>query len=255
MGLISRVLMFFKVKTSSAIDRMEDPRQLLDYAYQQQQYLLLKTKQALVEVATSKARLEQESKKLLDRIPQTEDQARRALTAGREDLARITLHRKQTALAEIQVLDVQILDVAADEVRLTQTEQELSARIEEFRTHRGVIAARYTAAQAQVRATEALTGLSGEFAELSMALGRAVEKTEQMQARATAIGALFDAGSINVLVEVTDPVERELLQETAERVVEEELAALKAGPDSEASPPALSEECDDEAADTPDNQA
>ena len=255
MGLISRVLMFFKVKTSSAIDRMEDPRQLLDYAYQQQQYLLLKTKQGLVEVATSKARLEQESKKLLARIPQTEDLARRALTAGREDLARITLQRKQTALAELQALDVQIADVADDEVRLSQTKQVLSARIEEFRTRRGVIAARYTAAQAQVRATEALTGISGEFAELSMALGRAVEKTEQMQARATAIGALFDAGSIDVLGEVTDPVERELLQVTAEQVVEGELAALKAGSDSEEPPPALSEGGDDETADPSDNQA
>ena len=73
MGLLSRVLMFFKMKAGSAIDRMEDPRQLLDYAYQQQQQLLLMTKQGLVEVATSKARLEQEADKLRARLPQTED--------------------------------------------------------------------------------------------------------------------------------------------------------------------------------------
>ena len=242
MSLFSRVLMFFKAKVNSAIDRAEDPRQLLDYAYEQQQQLLLKTKQGLVEVATSKAQLEQQSQKLRARVPQAEDQAR------------IALQRKQTVLAELQQLDVQLAEVAGDEARLTQTKQQLSARIEEFRTRRGVIAARYTAAQAQVRATEALTGVSGEFAELSMALGRAVEKTDRMQARAAAIGALFDAGSLDFFGQGTDPVERELLQATADQSVDEELAALKAKSDSGASQPALSEGREDEAAGSQDDE-
>ena len=171
---------------------------MLDYAYAQQQEILVRTKQGLVEVATSKVRLEQQAARLRGRVPRTEDQAMRALTAGcREDLARVALARKQTILGELEGLDIQIAEVGADEARLTQAEQQLAVRIDEFRTRRDVISARYTAAQAQVRATEALTGVSGEFAELGMALGRAVEKTERVQARAAAISTLLDTGTLS----------------------------------------------------------
>ena len=162
MRISSRILIFFRVKANTALDRVEDPRQVMDYAYSQQQEMLVKTKQGLVEVATSKAQLDQQSRRLRTRVPQTEQQARRALSAGRDDLARIALTRKQTILAELEQLDLQIAEVAEDEARLTRTEQQLAARIEEFRTRRDVISARYTAARAQVRATEALTGVSSE---------------------------------------------------------------------------------------------
>ena len=241
MGLISRLLMVFKVKANSALDRAEDPRQLVDYAYRQQQELLRKTKQGLIEVAASKVRLEMQSERLRDRVPQTEEQARRALSIGREDLARIALQRKQSALAEVEQLDQQVAEVGQDERRLTQTEQQLAARIEEFRVQRDSISARYSAAQAQVRVNEALSGVSGEFAELGMAMGRAVEKTERMQARAAAIGSLIEAGSLALpALGAVDPVERDLLKVTVEETVEDELSALRDQLDKEDRPPALS---------------
>ncbi len=83
MRIFSRILLLFKAKASSALDRVEDPRQVLDYAYARQQEMLVRTKQGLVEVATSKVRLEQQAARLRDRVPRTEDQAMRAITAGR----------------------------------------------------------------------------------------------------------------------------------------------------------------------------
>lgn len=79
MGLWTRFKLIFATKASSAMDRAEDPRQVLDYAYTQQQQLLVKLRQGLVEVATSKQQLERQSKKLGTRVPQLDDQARRAL--------------------------------------------------------------------------------------------------------------------------------------------------------------------------------
>ena len=155
MGLFSRFLMVFKIKVNTALDRAEDPRELVDYAYNQQQELLRKTKQGLVEVASSKVRLQQQANKLREQAPRIEQQAEKALGHGREDLARIALQRKQTVLSEIEQLDYQAGEVAQEERRLTRTEQELAARIEEFRTRRDSISARYTAAQAQVRVREA----------------------------------------------------------------------------------------------------
>ena len=228
MGLISRMLGLFKIKVSSALDRAEDPREIVDYAYVQQQELLRKTRQGLVEVASSKIRLEQQAKKLRSRVPQVEEQASRALKIEREDLARMALQRKQTVLAELEDLDRQIAEVAEEERRLTHTEQQLAMRVEEFRIRRDAISARYTAAEAQVRVTEALSGVSGEFADLSMALGRAVEETERMQARASAIGSLVESGTLALPLDgTTDPVERDLVKVIVDQAVDDELAALK----------------------------
>ena len=82
MGLFSRIVMVFKTKASSVLDRAEDPRQLVDYAYSQQQELLRKTKQGLIEVATSKVRLTQQAQRLRAQIPHMDEQAGRALEAG-----------------------------------------------------------------------------------------------------------------------------------------------------------------------------
>jgi len=238
MGLWSRIMMFFRIKTSSALERAEDPRQVLEYAYGQQQEFLRKVRQGLVDVATSKAQLEQQSKKLRPRIPQMDEQARRALNAGREDLARIALQRKHTALAEVEGLDLQIAEVAQEEQKLTAAERQLAARIEEFRTRRGVISARYTAAEAQVRVSETLTGVSEEFAELNRALGRAEEKTERMTARASALDALVNSGALALPGgEGADVVERDL----KELEVEDELAALKRQLGQGETPPSLEE--------------
>lgn len=227
MGLWSRMTMIWHMKADAALDEHEDPREVLDFAYRQQQELLQTVKQGLIEVATSKRQLEMQSEKLRARVPQMEDQARRAVKAGREDLARIALQRKQTALAELEGLDRQVQEVGEEERKLAQHEQQLSARVEEFRTHRQVVSARYSAAEAQVRVNEALGGVPGQVAELTLALGRAEEKTERMLARASAIDALLDSGVLRSPVTGSDLVERELRDIAARLAVEDDLAAIK----------------------------
>ena len=64
MGLFSRFMTVFKSKLSAVVDRVEDPRDLVEYAYTQQQELLRKTKQGLVEVATARTRLDQQMRRL-----------------------------------------------------------------------------------------------------------------------------------------------------------------------------------------------
>lgn len=245
MSLWSRIKLLFRMKSSAALDRAEDPRQVLDYAYSQQQEFLRKVKQGLIEVATSKQQLAQQVQKQHNRIPQLETQARRALAADREDLARIALERKQAALAELEGLEYQLAEVAEEERKLVVAEQQIAARIEEFRTHRDVMSARYTAAEAQVRIHEALSGVSGELGDLSMALGRAEEKTQRMLARASALDALIGSGSLELVSGGGDLIERELRQLAMASTVEQELAALKAGQPVELLSPPRRQEAED----------
>ena len=227
MGMWSRLKLIFSTKASSAMDRAEDPRQVLDYAYTQQQLLLVKLRQGLVEVATSKQQLERQSKKLEARVPQLEDQAKRALGAGRDDLARIALERKRSAAVELEGLSAQIAEVGAEEKRLAGQERSLQVRIEEFRTHRDVVSARYSASEAEVKVKEALSGVSGELAELGMAVGRAEEKADRLQSRAKALDSLVDIGALEP-AGGGDYVENELKRLTSGAEIDDELERLKA---------------------------
>lgn len=110
---------------------------------------------------------------------------------------------------------------------MIMAEQQLSARIEEFRLHRQTLAARYTAAEAQVRVKESLSGVSKDFSELGMALGRAEEKIDRMLSRASAVDILLDSETLNGPMRTGDPVERELKTLSEKGVVETELAALR----------------------------
>jgi phage shock protein A len=226
MSVWSRVRMLFNAELSSTLDRAEDPRTVLDYAYNQQQELLVTLRRGLVDVATAKQQLEQETKRLEQRIPQLDDQARRAVAAGREDLARVAIERKWLAANEIEGLNKQIGEVEAEKQRLAGQERALQVRVEQFRTHRQVVVARYTAAEAEVRMKESLAGVSGELAELGMAVGRAEEKAERLQARARAIDSLVDIGAFPP-IGGGDFVEAELLRTTVAKEIDEELERIK----------------------------
>ncbi|TMB46928.1 MAG: PspA/IM30 family protein [Chloroflexi bacterium] len=227
MSVWTRIRLLFSTEVSSALDQAEDPRKVLEYAYNQQRTLLVTLRHGLVDVATAKQQLEQQATKLRERIPHLDDQAIRAVGAGREDLARIALERKQLAIAQMDGLTRQIAEVEADKQRLAGQERSLQVRIEQFRMHRDVVSARYTAAEAEVRLKESFAGVSGELAELGMAVGRAEEKTERLQARARAIDSLVDLGTLPP-VGGGDFVEHELLRIEISTVVEGELQRIKA---------------------------
>lgn len=238
MGIWERIKLWFKVRTSAELDRMEDPREVLDYAGYQQQEFLQTVRKGLIDVATSKQQLEQQVKTMRRRIPKLESQARQAIASDREDLARMALNRKQTALLELEGLEAQLDELDMEEQRLAAAEQQIADRVASFSMQREAAKARYSAAEAQVRINETLTGVSGELGELSLALGRAEEKTRQMVARAKALDALTAAGSLEpTMLGDSDVVERELRKITANSAVEQELAALKAEERQKLPPP------------------
>jgi phage shock protein A len=218
-----------KAKMNRLIDNAEDPKETLDYAYEKQLEMLRDVKRGVVEMVTAKRRLELQAKKARENVSKLDDQARKALGMGREDLARVALERKQTALAELDGLDQQIVDMEQEQEKLTAAEQRIQAKVHAFRNRKEVIKAQYTAAQAQVRIGSALSGLSEEMGDVSLAVERAEHKTESMKARAGAIDELAEAGVLNdSLGGGQDDIDRELSKLSASAGVESELAALKA---------------------------
>src|ERR671936_540703 len=172
-GLAGRMSTVIKAKISKLLDRAEDPAETLDYSYQKQLELLQNVKKGLADVVTSKKRMQLQAKTLEQSVVKLDTQARQAVGAGREDLARA----------------------------------------------------------AQVRISEAATGVGEQMADVGLAMQRAVDKTEQMRARAQAVDELEKAGTFEDLTQLgsgEDEIDRQLRELTSGPQVDDELAKMKA---------------------------
>ena len=229
MGMLSRMSTIVKSKMNRILDSAENPNETLDFAYEKQLEMLRGVKRGVVEMVAAKHRIQQQATSLEANVARLSEQAGLAMEAVREDLARLALQRKQVAVIELQGLDEQIAGMEMEQEKLTAAEQRLQAKVTAFRTKKEIIKAQYTAAQAQVRIGSALSGLSEEMGDISLAVERAETKTENLRSRAGAIDELSQLGVLNDFSGSQDPLSRELEAITSAQSVEDELAALKSG--------------------------
>jgi phage shock protein A len=228
MSVMKRVTLIFRSKANKALDRMEDPRETLDYSYQTQLELLQKVRRGVADVATSRKRVELQINQLQQSSNKLDRQARDALAAGREDLAREALQRKSGVQSQLVDLNTQYTSLQGEEEKLTGASQRLDAKVQAFRTKKETIKATYTAAEAQTRINEAFTGISEEMGDVGMAIQRAEDKTEQMKARAGAIDELMASGALDDVVSgPRDDIQAELDRMGAGQDVDAELARMK----------------------------
>jgi phage shock protein A len=225
--LMNRVSTVIKQKVNTLLDKYEDPREALDYSYVKQLEMLNKLRRSLAEVMTARKRLEMQKSKLWENIHLLDEQARRALDANREDLAKLALERKNANLLQVQGLDKQIADMQQEEQKLEETTKRLALKVDEFKSKKEVIKAQYSAAEAQVKIKESVTGISEEMADVGMAMDRAEDKTEKMKAKSQALDDMMNSGVLTDYTSNKDEIEKELEKITVQNSVEEELAKLK----------------------------
>ena len=228
-GLMERTMTIIKAKWNKLLNRAEDPNETLDYSYERQLQLLQNVKRGVADVVTAKKRLQLQSDKLEQSVPKLEAQAREALAQGREDLARMALERKTAAQTQLQDLDRQVGELEQQQEKLEANEKTLSTKIESFRSQKEVIKAQYSAAEASVRIGEASTGIGDQMADTGAAIERARDKTEEMQARASAMDELIASGTLEDFTSGGETqLDRELAQLTSKSKVDEELEKMKA---------------------------
>jgi len=230
-GLTGRISTTVKAKVNKLLERAEDPSETLDLAYQQQVEQLQNVKKGIADVVTSKKRLQLQESSRQQQLVKLDTQARQAMSAGKEDLARMALERKNVLQTELQSLHQEVAEMEAQQQKLTESEQTLRGKIEQFRTKKEVIKAQYSAAEAQVRISEAATGVGEQMADVGLAMQRAVDKTENMKARADAVSELEAAGTFedfSTLGSGEDDIDRQLKQLSDSSAVDDEMAKLKA---------------------------
>ena len=236
MSLFQRAHDIVAAKVNKGLDAAEKPDEMLDLSYEQMLDHITQVRRALVSIAASRKQIELQEQQLGHTVDHLNDQAKAALAQGNEALAREALSRKAAAQAQIDEMEPQHQQMAEQEEKLGHTLQQLQQRVNEFRTHKEVLKAQYTAAQAMTSVNETAAGISTTIGDSGAALQRAQDKIATMQARAAATDELLESGVLEDVGGDTDDIQRELDAVGANAQVDSELAALKAQLASSAKP-------------------
>ncbi|MCL7453083.1 MAG: PspA/IM30 family protein [Anaerolineae bacterium] len=228
-GIISRFKAIFQAQANAVADQMEDPKASLEYSLTRLQENRRQLSRSLVEVAAAKGRLETQQGQMATAVEKYADQARAAVEAGREDLARTALERKQEAEARRAELELNISRLEGQLDHLKQSQVNLDRKIELFRSKKEELKSIYNSSQAQLRVREALSGVSEDLADVGNTIQRAESRIQEMQSRADAIDALVSEGVLSdALQPEGDDIDRELARIGRSQAVEDELARIKA---------------------------
>jgi phage shock protein A len=226
-NVFKRFAAIVRAKMNNLLDRAEDPRDTLDYTYSQQVENLQKLRRSVAEVATARKRIEIQARQLQQQATKLQSQARAALTQQREDLAREALSRRSAIASELADLEAQHSQVQQQEQRLIETMRKVDAQVSAFRTRKETLKATYTAAEAQTRVGEAVSGISGSMSDAGAVMQRAQDRITEMQARAGAIDDLLASGGLTDLTTGHDDIQAQLDKVASSGQVEAELASLK----------------------------
>jgi phage shock protein A len=229
MGLLSRFRAIFQAKANQVVDQMEDPKASLDYSLVKLEESRRQIGRSLVEVSAAKTRLEHQQDELVAAAQKYAGQAKAAVEAGRDDLARTALERKQEAQARQAELETNVANLERQAETLKQSQANLERKIALFRSKKEELKAIYDSSKAQLRVQEAVSGVSEDLADVGNTIQRAETRIREMQSRADAIESLVAEGVLSdALAPEADDIDRELARIGRGQAVEQELARLKA---------------------------
>ena len=223
MSLFKHATEILESRVNTFLNRVDDPAQTLDLSYEKMITTLQETKRHLADVIAERIALEHQIAAAQQQADKGEADARMALQAQREDLARAALGEKQAAQQQIVSLQQAHDNIAAQAEKLTAYESKLQDR-----TQKEVMKTQMAAASAEVGVSQSLTGLGSGLADAGDAMRRAQDKTAQMQAKAEAMEGMTEAGILSDPLDARDSTEKALDKLRSSTGVDADLARLKA---------------------------
>lgn len=224
----SRFTTIVMSKINKILGRIENPAEELDYSYEKQLELLQNVKKGIAELTTAKKTLEIQKTKLVNDIPKLENQAKQCMSQGNEPLTRAALERKNNTLNSIKSLTEQINKLNKDQEKLTEASRVLEMKIEQLKSEKETVKAQYLAAEASVKINESLSGIGDNVGNIGTAMERARDKTDQMNAKSSAIEELTQSGVLtDSLGTGSNNIDKELAKVESKGQIDEEFKKMK----------------------------
>jgi phage shock protein A len=235
MGLFDRFRANFQARAYQAMDGLEDVRVNLNYSVSQLEDNRRELLGSLVDVMAAQHSLIEEHGQVEGNIHRLEGQARAAMQAGRDDLARMALERKQALLVRLPVLESHIENLGTQVDALRQARVMLDQKISQLKVKKEELNGMYESTRSQLRVQEALAGISFDLVDVSSTIQRTEERIQAMRSRIAAIQHLRLDDIIPGMVGDEAGLERQLMEMRRRELVEEELRSLRSltSPDRE----------------------
>ena len=148
MTLFQRAHDIVQAKANRALDAAERPGELLDLSYEEMLEQMTQVRRALVGIAASRRQIELQERQLRHSVDHLQEQAKAALSLGKDDLATEALSRKAAAQAQIDAMESQHEQLTEQEAKLEYSLDALQKKVNDFRTRKEVLKAEYTTAKA-----------------------------------------------------------------------------------------------------------
>lgn len=196
MSIGSRLARMFRAWRFRGKD-LDELKDKLDETYRTQATLLQQVRRSVADVATSRKRVELQLAALNQQMSQLDDQARQAVSQGKDDDARTVLARKVALEKAAAELSERHASLKAEEEKLHDSAMKMEQSVEDFRARKDTLAARHTAASAQADMNDASRGINSSASEVGQAMEAAERRTRELEATADAVEELVKEGIIS----------------------------------------------------------
>ncbi len=216
MGIMDRLSRLLRANVNDALDRAEDPEKMLDQILRDMQGNIQSAREQVAGMIAQEKELEADLHEAQKLSGEWQEKARRAVTAGKDDLAREALRRKHDNDANATVYqqqhDAQTKMVEKLKVQLRRLESKYSTTL----SHRDSLIARQRRARAAQKVTETMSTFSPM--DPTQDLERMERQIRSNEAKALAMTEMAD-----------DSLDAQFRELDYDDDVESELAALKSG--------------------------
>lgn len=215
MAILDRISRLVRANINDLIDQAEDPEKMIDQIIRDMQTNITTARAQVASMIAQEKELEADLNESQELVNEWNEKARRAVTAGKDDLAREALRRKHDAQENLQIYNEQHSTQRHTVEKLKQQLQLLESKYQSTLSQRDSLIARQRRAKAQQHVADRVTSLSP--LDASSELDRMERKIRSSEARAAATVEMEDTS--------IDSQFRELDYDTD---IEKELEALKA---------------------------
>jgi len=222
MNLFDRFSRVAKSNLNNILQNLEDPEKIMNQAVEDMQADLVKVRQSYAEITATQRRLLKQKEQADALGEDWYGRAQLALQAGKEDLAREALSRRQQQVDQSNSLAAQIDQQAESIDQLYEGMQTLEAKIMDAKAKKEQMVARARTAQSTQKVNDMLSGVTGKT---SMdAFSRMEEKVEALEAAAEVSAEM---GSMGNALPGGSSIEKEFALLEGKSAVDDELARMK----------------------------
>jgi phage shock protein A len=211
MGIFDRLKTVISSNMNDLISKAENPEKMLNQMVVDMNQQLIDSKKAVAMAIADEKRLERE---LIENKAQAEDWEKKAMLAvraGRDDLAKEALLRKQEHESYVGQLGTQWQAQKESVEKLKDSLRQLQSKIEEASRKKNILIARAKRAEAQEKINQTMSSLSGNKSAFDT-FDRMAKKVDELEARTEA--------------------QKELDDSTSGASLEKQFAALEASPEA-----------------------